>query len=55
MSSLLQQDFNTVNYDSCYYKRIGQIYPKGNLGVELEKEQYFKVVEIYAIVKQKTC
>lgn len=53
MSSLLQQDFNAINYDSCYYKRIEIDLPKGNLGVELEKEQYFKVVEIYSNSKAK--
>ena len=35
MSSLLQEDYNAINYNSNYYTKLEIDLPKGNLGVEL--------------------
>ena len=53
MSSLLQEDYNAINYNSNYYTKIEIDLPKGNLGVELEKGKFFTVVEIYEKSKVK--
>ena len=44
MSSLLQEDYNAINYNSNYYTKLEIDLPKGNLGVELEKGKFFTVV-----------
>ena len=39
MSSLLQEDYNAINYNSNYYTKLEIDLPKGNLGVEYEKSK----------------
>ena len=53
MSSLLQEDYNAINYNVNYYTKLEIDLPKGNLGVELEKGKFFTVVEIYEKSKVK--
>ena len=53
MSSLLQEDYNAINYNVNYYTKLEIDLPKGNLGVELEKGKFFTDVEIYEKSKVK--
>lgn len=47
MSSLLEKDYNAVNHKEFYDNRIIIDLPHGKLGIELEKNKYYTVVDIH--------
>ena len=53
MSSLLEKDYNAINHQNFYDNRIVIELPHGKLGIELEKNKYYTVVDIHKNCKIK--